>query len=321
MGIDAVRVGSLGVVALGVTSFVLTRWWGWGALVLLAMVTALPGPDLVSLGRYVGRAVHHVVTPRVVEFQEVEVDAVWLVRDNAPFQRWCLVQRGRLDLGGDDVAIAHSIVHLLESIAGSGGGQVTLRVERRGGEFVTTLSAPASAPVGLPWRLDVDHVVGGRVLRRWSYVRGSRKVARVMRVREVTSSPAHGVLARAWREAPHVEWSVHYEVVASERAGRLVGRSSHQIASDAAFAQAAGFRRSERLKGLDRRTRQRETDVAAGRALVRVGVFATVEADNLGSLRSEIQRTRRRVATAGVVLESGYGRQGHWWLATRPGIP
>jgi hypothetical protein len=105
------------------------------------------------------------------------------------------------------------------------------------------------------------------------------------------------------------------------RGRRLAERAVHRHRSDGAASAAAGFRRTARVEHSFARLREREAQVAAGRALLRLAVFVTVRAESLAELTVEVRRVRRALHESGLVAERGRGRQADWFALQLPGGP
>ena len=165
-------------------------------------------------------------------------------------------------------------------------------------------------------------VRAGWLLERWSYVRTRDGARAVLRVRDFTASaPGHAVLGRAQLGSDQICVAVHAAVVSSPRGLRLAERAVHRHRSDGATSTAAGFRRTARIEHSFERLREREAQVAAGRALLCLAVFVTVRAESLSELATEVVQVRRALHESGLRADRGRGRQAEWYCGQLPGGP
>jgi len=195
----------------------------------------------------------------------------------------------------------------------------------------TLLSLPPDVDPPEEWDATIDltsHVADvGRnhsswYLERWRYLRSSRGVLSVMRIRDFSGATAGvGFLDRVQFACEDLDVAVHVDVVGARRGERLSARAVHRQGSDHASSQAAGFRRTARSVRVFERTRQREALVADGRALMRIGVFLVVRASTVEELRGRVELVRRRAGDAGLRCERGVGRQARWFSLQLPGGP
>ncbi len=295
-------------------------------LVVLAAVLPLAGATLggwaLIAARYVARRHWLVVRPR--ERGAATPPGSRAIR---AVRAASLVQRGRLDLTGQDRRLAGGVGALAESLATGGGGALTWHVHRTSARDVTTVLAADSEvvwPAG--WRADASvaaRVVGARDpidgwLERWDYLRREDGVMTVLRVGQLDAGGHHAALAALQGEGDTTV-SVHLEVLGTARGRRQVERAAHRDGSERAVARAAGFRDTARAARVATRARQCEREVAEGRALGRLAILVVVRAERLASLRAARRALLARARAAGLRLERGGGRQATWLAASWPG--
>ena len=253
-------------------------------------------------------------------------------RGVAPTRGFELRHRGRLDLSGRDLTDADALMHFADALAAGGADQhFSVHASTRDRRTRTLLSLPPGVAPPPQWDVDTDLVpqvvgAGHRVaswhLERWNYLRTSRGVLSVMRIRDFGGADARrGLLEHVQFASRDMDVAVHVHVVGSRRGSRLSARAVHRQGSDDASSQAAGFRRSARSARISERTRQREGLVAEGRALLRVGVFLVVHAAHVEELSTRVDLVRRRCAQTGLRCERGRGRQAPWFSLQLPGGP
>jgi hypothetical protein len=252
-------------------------------------------------------------------------------RGHATVRAYRLAHVGRLDLAGRDLEHADALARFVDAVASAGEDRhVSLHVRTAPAGAVTMLAIDGDAVPPSEWSRD-DALVGpslevaGRhcwLLERWGYVRTRNGPRTVLRVRDYTAStPGHAVLARAQLVSDQLSVSVHAGVVSSTRGLRLVERAVHRHRSDGATSAAAGFRRTARVEHSFERLREREAQVASGRALIRLAVFVTVRSESLAELGAEVVRVRRALHETGLRVERGRGRQAEWYCRQLPGGP
>jgi hypothetical protein len=252
-------------------------------------------------------------------------------RGHTTVRAYRLAHVGRLDLAGHDVEHADALARFVDAVASAGEDRhVSLHV-RTAPEGPTTLLAVDGDAVPPPeWCRDDDLVsvtseISGPhawVMERWSYVRTRHGARAVLRVRDFSASaPGHAVLGRAQLASDQTLVSVHATVVSSTRGLRIAERAVHRHRSDGATSAAAGFRRTARVEHSFERLREREAQVASGRALIRLAVFVTVRSESLSELGTEVMRVRRALHESGLRAERGWGRQGEWFCRQLPGGP
>jgi hypothetical protein len=144
----------------------------------------------------------------------------------------------------------------------------------------------------------------------------------VFRVRDYSSVlESKPLLEHLLRCPVALDLSVHVEVIAGTKAHRLAARAVHRVRSDEITSSSAGFRRSARSSRSFERLVQRESLVAEGRALMRLGVFVVVGGTTLEELERRSAAVWRRAHDGGLRLERGRGRQCEWYRAQLPGGP
>ncbi len=322
-------VGAVVGVVLAADALVRTRLVLEGVVGFGALVTVLP-VDGVTLGQRARVALAYLSRRHWVRVAAAPVGGVAVVesRRSVSVRGARLAHRGRLDLSGADHGVAAGLARLLDAAAIGGRATVTLHVHREGaGPAVTMLASdadvvwppgwhddgPAVAAVATAGGLQVDW------LERWGYLRGPDQVATVLRLRDAASSSSRGLLAslEGW---PGSTLSVHLEVLGAAQGRRRAERAVHHDASERATARGAGFRDTARAHVLADRARQREHEVASGRALARLSVFLVLRADRRASLRMLREAAIARARSAGLRLERGGGRQARWLQAQLPGV-
>jgi hypothetical protein len=300
-----------------------------GLALALAAVPLLDGLTVAALAAV---AAAYGVRPRwsVVEVTGGGAATTIAARGRATCQGFTLAHVGRLDLAGRDLELASSLAGYVDALAVAGEDRhlsLHVRTQREGVTTALFVDATASAPSG--WVRDpvaLSRVTGlapsSLVLERWGYLRAPDGVCAVLRVRDFTAAPRGvAVLSRVQLVSDQVTIAVHADVLSSGRARHLAERAVHRVRSDGATTAAAGFRRTAHVDQHLARLAERESLVAAGRALLRVGVFVTVSAQSLTELTDELGRVRRALHEAGMRVERGRGRQLGWYCAQLPGGP
>ncbi len=267
----------------------------------------------------------------VVEVARRGADVRVSARGVASVRGYALAHVGRLDLSGRDLDVAESLGRFLDSLAAAGEDRhvsLHVRTQRDGARSLLALDGESTPPP--EWTADADLVAGvvdvatgsGRLYERWGYVRTRQGPRTLLRVRDFTAAASgRPVLAAAQLASDQVTVSVHWGVVSAARGRRLAERAVHRVRSDGATSAAAGFRRTARVDRSFARLQSREAHVAAGRALLRLGVYVTVRAESLVELTAEARRVRRALHDAGVDTERGRGRQALWFCRALPGGP
>lgn len=264
---------------------------------------------------------------RQVDVFSVDTHTFISAASRSSFRCYELEHRGRLDLTGGDHALGESLRDLADALAQrSGSSRFSLHVVDRRGDVTTVLVlAPELTPPS-GWRTleDTARLVSAApaVLERWSYLRRDESLIRCYRVFDFSAvRETRPLLESLQRAGSPSSLSLHVEVLSASRARRVSARAAHQLDSDVAAATAAGFRRSARTSARQRRVAERENLVAEGRALVRLGVYVTIEAPSLSALRAAHDELWRHAHDHGLRLERGWGRQYAWWSAQLPGSP
>ncbi len=241
-----------------------------------------------------------------------------------------LTHRGRLDLSDRGHDIATGLASFADTLATSDTTRhFSLHVIVRGDDVSTLLALPdgVSAPSG--WSLNtslVSKCVGshtlGWMLERWTYLRLSDEVVRVLRIRDFSSvREGQALLERVQFASPWSDVSFHVDVLAGAHAQRITARAVHRVRSDDAATQAAGFRRTARSVRSLERLGEREALVLEGRALLHLAIFVVIRAASVAALEGECSSVTRQTLEAGLRVEPGYGRQASWYCAQLPGGP
>lgn len=250
----------------------------------------------------------------------------------ANFRGYELVHRGRLDLSGADLTNAQRLADLMNGLAvGAPLSHVSMHVRARGSYARTFLTLPRDVTVCEGWTPSaelIEHVVSEAVdssrlvYERWSYLRVSDGVRRIVRIVDFQgANQERALLERLQDTSLDIDIALHTQVVGSSKAQRLSARAVHRVGSDAQVARAAGFRRSAQATKVAERLSQREELVAAGQALLRCGVYITLHCANLGELRDVSSELARRALASGLRLDTGVGRQWRWLCFSLPGGP
>ncbi len=252
-------------------------------------------------------------------------------RDVAERTGFVLDHRGRLDLTGADHQAAADLADYVDALAADRSGhRLSVHVRREGTSALTYLVARADGASPRGWRRDDGAVFAATSARRgttwwlerWRYVRSDDGVACALRVQDFAVAAARGAALDGLQSLDgSTTLSVHLDVVGADRARRSAERAVHRHRSDRAATTAVGYRATARLDRADERVRRREVDVAAGRALVRLGVYLTVRAPSWPALRASRDAAVRRAADAGLRVEYGAGRQARWVVDQACGPP
>jgi hypothetical protein len=299
---------------------------------LALLLCAVPLFDETTTGEWLLIAARYVIRPRWTHVRVAAQGRGIAVRGRAlvVVQGYELRHRGRLDLSGQDVERADDLMDVVDAMATSDRpSHVSLHVDvtPRGARTLLTLEEGATPPEVWTMNNDLVREVTGVsskddmwLLERWRYVRSSGGLARVMRIRDFTAAP-HGraMLERLQQSSEHVTLSVHVEVVSGSKARRIAERAVHRTGSDGAASSSIGFRRTARAERGLVRLAQRETLVASGRALLKVGVYVVVHAPSRSELRKGVEEVLRRAHDAGLRCERGGGRQSTWFCFQLPG--
>jgi hypothetical protein len=300
----------------------------------LALVgAAAPVGDGLTVLETVGGGARFAARPGWTRIEVRRGDAAMELsaRGSALVHGYRLAHRGRLDLSGRDLHDARGLASLLDAVATADSTRhLSVHVSAGVDGCATWLAlSDASAPPG-EWNRDEGLVAavagvapggGAWLLERWAYVRLRAGVASVLRVRDFSACSASAMLEQLQRPGDGADVAVHYEVLSARRAQGLAQRAVHRHGIDGAAASAAGFRRTARSERSLARLALRERQVAAGRALVRVGVFVTVRADTRPQLARRVDRVTSAARAAGLRLERGHARQAEWYCQQLPGGP
>ncbi len=314
-----------------------TPGWEVGVGVVL-LAGALPADDARSVAEWVGAAASFLVRSRWITVAvehpsniagEGAGVSVTSARASVTVRGFELEHRGRLELSGEGAALARALADLVDSLALAPSDQhVSWHVRRDGDELVTLLAVRGAAAAPLTFRPRdalVAWFAGTTVaertwlLERWRYLRAPGEVLRVVRIRDFTAARDAAVLDRLVWTSARVSIAVHVAVEEATRARRLAERAVHRSRSDAAISRGAGFRESARAASETGRLARRESQIAAGRALVRLGVYVTVHAAGLDELRASVAEVLEVARAAGLRCERGVGRQGPWHRYQLPG--
>ena len=304
------------------------------AVGLALLGLAIPVGGGATAGEVVATALRYVARSRwsSLAIREFNGDVLLFAPHDVAFRAYELDHRGRLDLCGRDIALAESLIALVDAASAASQHQhVSQHVTRRGALATTMLTLPPSTSPPEGWRLRNSlagtsvHLAdesSGEFYERFSYLRAGPEVLRIFRVADFSSVPAsHSLLEHMLRAPVDVDVAVHVDVIAGAKAQRMAARAVHQVRSDEVTASGAGFRRSARASRGFERLAQREVLVANGRALVRLGVFVVVCASSLEQLHRDSAMLWRRAHDGGLRLERGWGRQLEWFRAQLPGGP
>jgi hypothetical protein len=303
------------------------------AIVALAcLACAAPTNDGLTIGErtliglaFVGRSRWTSIRVRV-KGDAMSVDA----RGEVRLRGFELAHRGRLDLSGRDHDNAVGLASFTDALATADETRhFSMHVVARGDVVSTLLALPegVSPPNGWTSRTELATTCVGTpalqwMLERWTYVRLSDQLVRVLRVRDFSSVPdGHALLERIQFASTWLDVAVHVEVVAGSKAQRVAARAVHRMGSDDVATQAAGFRRTARTSRALERLRQREALVVEGTALLRVAVFLVIRASSLATLERDVALVTRQALEAGLRCEPGEGRQVMWYCAQMPGGP
>jgi len=297
------------------------------------VISALPVADGHTLAEWAAVASRFLLRRRWSDVA-VSVDGSSVsieTRGRATVRVHRLAHVGRLDLSGRDLEVADALASFVDAVAAAGDDQhLSLHVRTAPGGAATALATDANASPPPGWTRDdtlAGHIVDtpgvpAWLYERWSHVRTREGPRAVLRIRDFTGVvPHHSALGRVQLASDQCALAVHASVVATPRGLRLAERSVHGHRSDAAARVNSGFRRTARVDRSFARLAQRESQVAAGRALIRVACFVTVRAESLYELVGEVQRVRAALHEAGVREERGRGRQAEWYCAQMPGGP
>jgi hypothetical protein len=285
-------------------------WELFVALASALLAVPLPSGELVS--DVAVKAVHYAAKPRLK----------WPAEQVTTPHVFELVHVGRLRLTDSDVMQAAELTNYLDQLALVGRDvSVTWFVDAVGAERRTYLAtsepvAPPSAwrPLAIRQRRDPRDPVGTPALERWRYLRTPGGVSCVMRIREFAGrTSTQAVLDTVQHATVPFRLIVQCDVVPRTRALRVTRRAAHGIESDRATTRAGGFRHSATASRRLQRVRQREGDVAAGRALVRLAVSVVVLAATRRELRARAAVVCELARAGGLRVDRGAGHQAEWF--------
>ncbi len=306
-----------------------------GAALGLALVGAavpvaggLSGLEVAAVaGSFLGRSRRHVVGALTLDGEVL----VWADRSPAwALGGYALAHRGRLDLTGADLEVAHALARAIDAASAGGDRVVTVHVTPAPARATLLATSPGSlapegwapAPTALVAALGPREGPEALYYERPTHLRGAAGVVRVCRVRDFGAvAPGVALLERALRTETPVQVSLRCEVVGARRGARLASRAAHRVDADDAVGRALGFRRSARAARSMARLARREAEVAEGRALVRVAVYLVLCAPDLDELARRAAALWRHAHDAGLRLDAGVGRQAPWHRAALPGAP
>lgn len=304
-----------------------------GIVGIALLVAALPLYDTLTGAEWLHTLVGFLCRSHwfVIEARRAELGISICSSGDARFRAYALRHRGRLDLSGRDVDHAYALIRFADGLAtGDRVQHFSLHTVAREQVSTTFLVLPpdAHAPEGwLEENAKVFDAVGALdptapsvMLERWGYVRDTHELAKVVRIRDFTAAPeGRALLEEIQGFDGSLDVVLHVDVMASTRANRVAARAVHRGGSDDATSQAAGFRRSARSGRVLERVRQRESQVASGRALLRIGVYCVIRAQNIDELHARLTAFYRIARDAGLRCERGNGVQARWYRSYLPG--
>lgn len=299
------------------------------------LVCAAPTRDALTVGERARIAVDFALRSRWTSFRVTQHLGTLTIsaRGTATVRGFELQHRGRLDLSGRDQHNAVALAEFADALAVSDDTRhFSLHVCTSPSSVGTLLAAPTdvSAPSGWKESGALALIASGSdgdagaswLLERWAYLRETRGVVHVLRVRDFSAVPdGRALLDRLQFASPSLGVVVHVDVLSGVRAHRLAARAVHRLGSDAATSQAAGFRRTAQSQRALARLHQRESLVVEGAALLRVAVFIVIRAPSLRDLRRDVESVTRCAFESGLRCEQGHGRQSQWYCAQLPGAP
>lgn len=326
-------ITGLGVVGYWITDPRARLFCGAAGLVLLAC--AVPTKNGLTSGERLIIAVRYFSRIRWTSIGASRTDgAVHLrARGDTRLHGYELRHRGRLDLSGRDGEITRSLAQFTDALAASDDTHhFSVHVCTRGGEATTLLTLPSDLSAPAEWVAN-DRLVLASIdrdaskedawlLERWDYVRNSRGLIRVLRIRDFRGvAEGVGLLERAQFLCANQDVVLQIDVIGGARAHRLAAQAVHRVGSDEYTSQSAGFRRTARSARTLERLRQREALIEGGAALLRFAAYVVVRAPSLDALHSEVTSVVRSIAAAGLRCDLGGGRQAYWYCDQLPGGP
>ena len=330
LGLARHRLVTLGAVLALVADAVLRPGATRAEFVLAAaLVLALPGTSTTSWGELAVRHLRYLLRRRVHWVTVSVVERRLQLRAGVTRHVSCydFDHRGRLDLSGDDLAVARRLAAMADAVALSGeGAHVSVHVEPGPRGPVTTLCTTAASAPPPQWR---PHVTGagagslavGRraLLERRTYLRQDQGLCRVARVEGFAPGRETAAIESLSGAGDWISMSLHADVFAATRSRRLSARAVHRAGADGSVLRAAGFRASARRDVEFDELRRREQSVARGAALCRWALYVVVHAASLASLEQRSHELDARARAAGLRLDGGVGRQWDWYRYQLPG--
>jgi hypothetical protein len=302
----------------------------------VAMLTcAVPTNEGLTIGERVAIHATYIVRVKWTPLSAVRSDDCIEVRARGAtsLRSYELQHRGRLDLSGRDVDNATTLASFADGLATSDRTRhFSMHVVTTPARVTTMLALPADVTGPQGWRANqqlafdalgpLDHEGNAWLLERWTYVRSSSGLIRVLRVRDFSAAANGRALLESLQFAsPSLDVAIHVDVLGASRAHRLAARAVHRMGSDEVTSGAAGFRRTAASVRAWERLRQREVIVVSGSALVRIAVYVVVRATTLVHLERDVKAVRQFAFECGLRCESGVGRQSTWYCSQLPGGP
>jgi hypothetical protein len=299
------------------------------------LLGAVPFLDNMTLAEWLVVAARFLCRSRwtLVSASSEEAVTTLRARGSVNVQGFELSHRGRLELSGQDVEKAHELMAYVDAIATSDRtSHVSVHVLSTRDRARTLLTLPEGGQPPEGWTKNeaaLRETIGAAAptnsiwfLERWRYLRGVQGLVRVVRLRDFTAVPdGKALLEKLQQSSDHVTVALHFDVVSGARAQRIAARAVHRTGSDEAASSSVGFRHTARAQRALQRLTQRETLVAGGRALLRIGVYVCVRAPSQRQLNASVNEVLRRAHEAGLRCERGLGRQAIWFCHQLPGGP
>lgn len=326
---------------LGVTGFAVAGDWLVratsipieGVLGLVLCLAALPMYDAITGAQWLRAAAAFLFRSHwfSVDARPCDGAIAMFAGGEGRYRAFVLQHRGRLDLSGRDSDLATSLLRFADGLAsGDRSRHFSLHTSVRAHATTTFLALPPDVHAPDGWREDNIGTLESSglfaletpssLLERWRYVRDRRGLARVVRIRDFSAAPeGRPLLEEIQATNGSRDVALHVDVVASIRAHRVAARAVHRGGSDDATSLAAGFRRSARSGRTLERLRQREVFVASGRALLRIGVYVVIRAQNIDELRTNLKAFYQVANESGLRCERGLGQQARWYRNQLPG--
>jgi len=232
---------------------------------------------------------------------------------------------GRLDLAGHYAIVTSQLRDLIGALsATSTGGHVTQLVTMNHDGATTTVSASKGGELTgweVPTTVPLFGTVNGqRVLREgWRFVRTIDAVHCVGRITTFRPLGDHSLLEALQCTGTPSTLAVHYAIVPSSRAARIVGRAVHRRGVDESATRSLGFRRSAHADRTLARLAHREQAVAAGHTLLRVAAYVIISGETVRDVQRGVAHVTARASDEGTCVHWGAGRQARWFLWALPG--